>query len=89
MNGKHLMKSFVWFSLLILSLVVPARVTFGQETNHDIAKWKKEISTNERSDATNPPPTGACLFTGSSYILHLNAAGYKLLTTAVKSQWPH
>lgn len=32
------------------------------------AKWEKEISAFERSDATNPPPKGAIVFVGSSSI---------------------
>lgn len=35
---------------------------------HDFGKWEKEISAFEQSDRTNPPPTGAVLFIGSSTI---------------------
>ncbi len=62
------MESFVWLSLLIVSLVMPARVALGQATNHNFQVWEREISAFERSDATNPPPKGACLFIGSSTI---------------------
>jgi len=34
----------------------------------DVAKWEKEIAAFERSDKTNPPPSGAILFIGSSSI---------------------
>jgi hypothetical protein len=36
--------------------------------DHDFGKWEKEISAFERSDQTNPPPTNAVLFIGSSVI---------------------
>jgi lysophospholipase L1-like esterase len=35
---------------------------------HNFARWEKEISAYEQSDATNPPPKGAIVFTGSSTI---------------------
>jgi len=35
---------------------------------HDPSRWQKEIAAFERSDATNPPPRGGIVFTGSSYI---------------------
>lgn len=38
------------------------------ETNHDFAKWEKEIAAFERMDRTNPPPQDAVLFIGSSTI---------------------
>src|ERR1700729_3836687 len=62
------MKSIVSLPLLLAFLVVPTRVTLAQETNHNYAKWEKEISAYERADATNPPPKGASEFIGSSYI---------------------
>jgi lysophospholipase L1-like esterase len=38
------------------------------DTNLNFARWEKEIAAFERADATNPPPKGAMLFTGSSTI---------------------
>ncbi len=38
----------------------------GANTAHDFAKWEKEISAYEKSDATNPPPKGSLVFIGSS-----------------------
>ena len=36
--------------------------------HHDAWKWSKEIDAFAISDATNPPPRGCIVFTGSSYI---------------------
>jgi lysophospholipase L1-like esterase len=60
------MKSFVWLGLLTVCLVLPVGRGRAADTNHNFAKWEGEISAFERSDATNPPPKGACLFIGSS-----------------------
>jgi len=38
------------------------------QTNHDFARWEKEIVAYEQMDRTNPPPKGAILFIGSSTI---------------------
>ena len=38
------------------------------ETEHNFAKWEKEISSYEQSDRTNPPPKGGLVFIGSSTI---------------------
>jgi len=38
------------------------------QTNHDFARWEKEIAAYERMDRTNPPPKGAVLFIGSSTV---------------------
>lgn len=35
---------------------------------HDASKWRHDIAAFEASDATNPPPRGCIVFTGSSYI---------------------
>lgn len=37
-------------------------------TTHDASHWRNDIAAFERSDATNPPPRGCIVFTGSSYI---------------------
>jgi lysophospholipase L1-like esterase len=57
-------------ALLIVGLVLIAtlRAAWCGETNHNFAKWEKEISAFERVDATTPPPKGAFLFIGSSTI---------------------
>jgi hypothetical protein len=36
--------------------------------HHNSAKWTNAIAAFEASDATNPPPKGCIIFTGSSYI---------------------
>jgi len=35
---------------------------------HDASKWSNDIAAFVASDATNPPPRGGIVFTGSSYI---------------------
>ena len=35
---------------------------------HDASKWQNEIAAFAMSDATNPPPHGCIVFTGSSFI---------------------
>jgi lysophospholipase L1-like esterase len=35
---------------------------------HDASKWSKDIAAFAASDATNPPPRGCIIFSGSSYI---------------------
>jgi lysophospholipase L1-like esterase len=55
-------------SIVGLVLVTALRTVCGAETNHNFAKWEKEISAFEASDRTNPPPKGATLFIGSSTI---------------------
>jgi hypothetical protein len=35
---------------------------------HDASKWTNDIAAFEKSDATNSPPRGGIVFTGSSYI---------------------
>ena len=36
--------------------------------HHDASKWSKDIAAFEANDATNPPPRGCIVFTGSSFI---------------------
>jgi len=57
----------------LASLVGFLIVAFGcavvqAQTNHDFARWEKEIAAYEQMDRTNPPPKGASLFIGSSTI---------------------
>jgi lysophospholipase L1-like esterase len=55
--------------LVVVTLAVIALHTgWCAETNHNFAKWEKEIAAFEASDKTNPPPKGAVLFIGSSTI---------------------
>ncbi len=37
-------------------------------TNHNFARWEKDIAAFERVDATNPPPKDSIVFIGSSTI---------------------
>ena len=62
------MKSIFRLSLAVVLLIAPWRNVLGAETNHNFAKWEKEISAYEKSDATSPPPKGSFVFTGSSTI---------------------
>ena len=62
------MKRNAWGWLIVLPLAVSGHATWGAETNHNFARWEKEIAAFERMDRTNPPPRGAVLFTGSSTI---------------------
>jgi lysophospholipase L1-like esterase len=55
-------------SIIGLVLVGTLRAAWCAETNHDFARWEKEISAFEASDTTNPPPKGAFLFIGSSTV---------------------
>jgi len=49
--------------------VATSRSTHGAEpAGHNYAKWEKEITAFERSDAVKPPPQGALLFIGSSTV---------------------
>jgi lysophospholipase L1-like esterase len=56
------------FCLVGLVLLIALRSVFCAETNHNFAKWEKEISAYEASDKTNPAPKGALLFIGSSTV---------------------
>ena len=56
------------FALIAFTLVTPLRFTIAAETNHNFARWEKEIAAFEASDRTNPPPKHCLLFTGSSTI---------------------
>ena len=45
------------------------RVAFCAETQHDFAKWEKDIAAFEQMDRTNAPPKAGLVFIGSSTIL--------------------
>ncbi|TAK99051.1 MAG: hypothetical protein EPO07_11195 [Verrucomicrobia bacterium] len=62
------MKSFLSFALAALCFVAPHGSLQAAETNHNFARWEKEISAFETADRTNPPPKHAVLFIGSSTI---------------------
>lgn len=62
------MKPFFLLTLTALWLVGPTRAVRAAETNHNFARWEKEIAAFEESDRTDPPPKGALLFIGSSTI---------------------
>lgn len=59
------MKTFAVFSAALLLF---AGLTHAAATNHNFARWESEIAAFEQSAVTNPPPTNALLFTGSSTI---------------------
>jgi lysophospholipase L1-like esterase len=62
------MKSTTLLVLLGLLCVVPMRPAYCADAVHNFGQWEKEISAFEESDRTNPPPTNAVLFIGSSTI---------------------
>jgi lysophospholipase L1-like esterase len=53
--------------LIALLFLAPLAVQ-SVETNHNFAKWEKEIAAYEASDRTNPPPKNPIIFTGASTI---------------------
>ena len=62
------MKPITLLSLAVSIWVLLSGPAIGAETNHNFAKWEKDIATFEQTDATNPPPKGAVEFIGSSTI---------------------
>jgi lysophospholipase L1-like esterase len=54
--------------LFLVTLLAVALQVSAAETNHNFAKWEKEIAAYEASDRTNPPPKDAIVFTGASTI---------------------
>jgi len=62
------MKPCPTFSLSLSILIFLSGAVFGAETNHDFARWEKDIAAFEQMDATNPPPKNAVEFIGSSTI---------------------
>jgi lysophospholipase L1-like esterase len=57
-----------WLSLIGLVLITPSQPLLAAGAEHDYGQWEKEISAFEAMDRTNPPPTNAVLFIGSSTI---------------------
>jgi len=62
------MKRTPLFFLTIFVLIASLRLSSAAETNHNFAKWEKEIAAYEASDKTNAPPKHGFLFTGASTI---------------------
>jgi lysophospholipase L1-like esterase len=62
------MKSRILRSLIALLCFIPLSPAFCTEAGQDFGKWEKEIATFEAMDRTNPPPTNAVLFIGSTTI---------------------
>ena len=62
------MKTLLRRIIILLVLLGPVSFALGQGTNHNFARWEKEISAYERKDATNPPPKDSFVFIGSSTI---------------------
>ena len=62
------MKLIFWLTLAAVLALTAGKTTFAAETNHNFARWEKEISAFEQSDTTNAPLKGALLFIGSSTI---------------------
>lgn len=81
--AKHLLARIQLLTSVALVFVVPYPVSRAQ-TNPGSTKWESEIRAFEASDRTNPPPTGAVLFIGSSSIrlwksLAQDFPGFKVL----------
>jgi lysophospholipase L1-like esterase len=77
MNTKRIIADFVMILLLpalvvttvgLLAIAGCASVPPNSLAHHDASEWQCDIATFEAADATNPPPRGCIVFTGSSYI---------------------
>ena len=64
----EVMKRAALLALVGFLIGAPWRVSLCAEGGHDFGKWEKEIAAYEQMDRTNPPPTGALLFIGSSTV---------------------
>jgi lysophospholipase L1-like esterase len=51
-----------------MSLRGPAWAQTNSLASHNASIWRKDIHTFKVADATNPPPPGCIVFSGSSYI---------------------
>ena len=58
--------TFLFLAFTFLVLLSPAAK--GADTNHNFARWEKDIAAFEQVDATNLPPKGGVEFIGSSTI---------------------
>jgi lysophospholipase L1-like esterase len=65
---NHRINSTTLLSLIGLLLFTPLRPALGADARHNFGQWEKEIAAFETRDRTNPPPTNAVLFIGSSTI---------------------
>jgi lysophospholipase L1-like esterase len=59
---------FFVFAACVALLAGCASAPPNSLAHHDSSKWIKDIDAYTASDATNPPPRGCIVFTGSSYI---------------------
>ena len=78
------MKSVAVLSLVGFFLIVSSPLLPAADAPHDFAKWEHEIAAFEAHDRTNPPPTNALLFIGSSTIrfwtnLPTDFPGYQII----------
>jgi hypothetical protein len=62
------MKPITFLSLAVSIFVLLPPAASGAETNHNFARWEKDIAAFEQMDATNPPPRDGVEFIGSSTI---------------------
>src|SRR5689334_10304026 len=62
------MKRPALLSLVAFLILMPERGAQCADGGRDFGKWEKEIAAYEQMDRTNPPPSGALLFIGSSTI---------------------
>lgn len=60
--------TFIAVASVGLAIVGCASAPPNSIATHDALKWRNEIAAFARSDATNPPPRGCIVFSGSSYI---------------------
>ena len=54
--------------LAFVLLIHPVLRVRCAESEHNFAKWEKEIAAFEQMDKTNPPPKGGVVFIGSSTV---------------------
>ncbi len=65
----RLLLAFILFPLALVAQTPAAKWPVPKPTKHDYAKWEKAIAAFAEADRTNPPPSGAVLFVGSSTIV--------------------
>ena len=63
-----LFRSLLLAAALGLSVAAGTAAPTNSLAYHNPARWKKDIAAFAAADATNPPPQGCIVFTGSSYI---------------------
>src|SRR5205085_1500444 len=67
-DQRNTMNHLRLIPLLLLFCAASWRCSQSAETEHNFAKWEKEIAAYEQMDRTNPPPRSGLLFIGSSTI---------------------